>query len=63
MSSDTSGLRLDARPECVLLLIALQRIAERGGDLEPDRVEQRITNLKPGHAAMWAHWQPLSKLP
>jgi len=45
------------------LLIALQRIAERGGDLEPDRVEQRITNLKPGHAAMWAHWQPLSKLP
>jgi len=23
-----------------------------------DRSETRITNLKPGHAAMWPHWQP-----
>ncbi|MHB8523998.1 MAG: hypothetical protein ACYDH9_25015 [Limisphaerales bacterium] len=23
-----------------------------------DRSEQRITDLKPGHAAMWPHWQP-----
>ncbi len=22
-----------------------------------DRVEQRLTDLKPGHAAMWPHWQ------
>ena len=23
-----------------------------------DRVERRITDLKPGHAAMWPHWEP-----
>jgi len=23
-----------------------------------DRSEKRITNLMPGHAAMWPHWQP-----
>jgi Tol biopolymer transport system component len=23
-----------------------------------DRSERRITNLSPGHAAMWLHWQP-----
>ena len=23
-----------------------------------DRAERRITDLKPGHAAMWPHWQP-----
>jgi hypothetical protein len=26
-----------------------------------DRSEQQITALKPGHAAMWAHWQPEGK--
>jgi len=26
-----------------------------------DRSERRITNLKPGNAAMWPHWQPISK--
>ena len=25
-----------------------------------DRMEKRITNLKPGRAAMWPHWQPVS---
>jgi Tol biopolymer transport system component len=25
-----------------------------------DRTERRITNLSPGHAAMWLHWQPVS---
>jgi TolB protein len=24
-----------------------------------DRFEMRLTDLKPGHAAMWPHWQPL----
>lgn len=24
-----------------------------------DRAERRITNLTPGHGAMWAHWQPV----
>jgi Tol biopolymer transport system component len=29
-----------------------------------DRFERRITNLAPGHAAMWPHWQPApSKAP
>jgi TolB protein len=23
-----------------------------------DRQEQRLTNLQPGHGALWAHWQP-----
>jgi Tol biopolymer transport system component len=23
-----------------------------------DRTEQQLTNLKPGHGAMWPHWQP-----
>ena len=23
-----------------------------------DRAERRITDLKPGHGAMWAHWRP-----
>lgn len=26
-----------------------------------DRTEKRLTDLKPGHAAMWPHWQPRSK--
>ena len=26
-----------------------------------DRVEHRLTDLKPGHAAMWPHWQPVAK--
>ncbi len=25
-----------------------------------NRVEKRITNLAPGHAAMWPHWQPVN---
>ena len=25
-----------------------------------DRAERRVTDLKPGQAAMWPHWQPLS---
>lgn len=24
-----------------------------------DRTEHRLTNLSPGHAAMWPHWQPI----
>lgn len=24
-----------------------------------DRAAHRLTNLKPGHAAMWPHWQPV----
>jgi Tol biopolymer transport system component len=28
-----------------------------------DKKEHRITDLKKGHAAMWAHWQPAAKLP
>jgi TolB protein len=27
-----------------------------------DRSETRITNLKPGRAAMWPHWQPTARL-
>jgi hypothetical protein len=23
-----------------------------------DRVEKQITDMRPGHAAMWPHWQP-----
>ena len=26
-----------------------------------DRSERRLTDLKSGHAAMWAHWQPVAK--
>jgi Tol biopolymer transport system component len=26
-----------------------------------DRAEHRLTNLKPGHAAMWPHWQPVDE--
>jgi TolB protein len=26
-----------------------------------DRVERQLTDLKTGHAAMWPHWQPLTK--
>lgn len=26
-----------------------------------DRFERRLTDLKSGHAAMWAHWQPVAK--
>ena len=26
-----------------------------------DRTETRVTDLKPGHGAMWPHWQPLPK--
>ncbi|GDY23112.1 hypothetical protein LBMAG56_44590 [Verrucomicrobiota bacterium] len=25
-----------------------------------DRAEHRLTDLKPGHAAMWPHWQPVA---
>ena len=25
-----------------------------------DRAEHRLTDLKPGHAAMWPHWQPIA---
>lgn len=25
-----------------------------------DRSEHRLTDLAPGHAAMWAHWQPVA---
>ena len=28
-----------------------------------DRKEHRITDLKKGHAAMWASWQPAGKVP
>jgi Tol biopolymer transport system component len=28
-----------------------------------DRKEHRITDLKKGHAAMWAHWQPAGRVP
>ena len=28
-----------------------------------DKKEHRITDLKKGHAAMWAHWQPVAKRP
>jgi TolB protein len=28
-----------------------------------DKQEWRITDLKKGHAAMWAHWQPAANKP
>lgn len=28
-----------------------------------DRAEHRLTNLKPGHAAMWPHWQAVDEAP
>ena len=49
---------------------ALSRKRERGKGMPAgedslmrlaDRSERCITDLKPGHAAMWPHWQPISK--